>query len=118
MFVQSGKSLTIPAGTTLRFHDNAFLVVDGTLTMQGTSGNPGDADFRTSHASARQLARHLLRAGTGSLIEYAHIEWATTGVNVTGVTATFRNNTIRNFTDQRRLRRTEPAPVARSSRTT
>ena len=32
--VQSGKTLTIPANTTLRFHNNAFLVVDGTLPFR------------------------------------------------------------------------------------
>ncbi len=39
LFVPSDKSLVIPAGTTLRFHSNAFLVVDGALTISGTSGS-------------------------------------------------------------------------------
>jgi parallel beta-helix repeat protein len=97
LFVNTGATLTIPAGATLRFHGNAFLVVDGTLTVQGTSGSP--VTLTSGRASPARGDWHgvLVRA-SGSVIDYALIEWTTDGVTMSGVTATVRNSTIRNFT--------------------
>ncbi len=99
--VGAGKSLTIPAGATLRFHGNAYLLVNGALTVQGTSANPvtltsGRASPRRGNWSGVQVS------AAGSVIDNALIEWAWTGVNISGVAATVTHSTIRNFSGQRR----------------
>ena len=48
------------------------------------------------------------------MIEYALIEWADTRRERQGVAATIRNNTIRNFIRERRLRQRQPVRTARS----
>ena len=96
--VPTGKTLTIPAGATLRFHGvNARLIVDGTLSVSGTSGTLAVLTSGKATPARGDWAGVLVRAGTGSVVEYARIEYAVTGVDVTGVTATVRNNTIRYF---------------------
>ncbi|MCM1076120.1 MAG: hypothetical protein NC411_02010 [Bacteroides sp.] len=40
IIVASGATLTIPEGTTLHFHDKAFMRVEGTLIAEGTPRNP------------------------------------------------------------------------------
>ncbi len=40
LVVKEGATLTLPAGTTLLFHSNAGLRVDGTLIAEGTLSNP------------------------------------------------------------------------------
>jgi parallel beta-helix repeat protein len=95
-FVPAGKSLTIPAGTTLRFHNAAFIVVDGTLNVQGTSGNLVTMTSGKT-TPARGDWRGIYLRAAGSLVEYAHIEWATTAVSAVGVAGTVRNSTLRNF---------------------
>jgi parallel beta-helix repeat protein len=96
LVVPASKSLTVPAGTTLRFHASAFVLVDGTLTAQGVNGNL--VTLTSGRASpARGDWRGILLRAAGSLIEYAHIEWASTSVNSSNVATTVQNSTIRNF---------------------
>jgi parallel beta-helix repeat protein len=96
LFVPATKTLTVPAGTTLRFHANSFIVVDGMLNIQGTSGSP--VTLTSPKATpARGDWRGLYIRASGSLIEYATLEWAGTTINAVGVVVTIRNNTIRNF---------------------
>jgi parallel beta-helix repeat protein len=97
LFVNPGLTLTIPAGVTLRFHSDAFLVVDGTLLVQGTSGNPVAFTSGRTVPARGDWSTILFRAGTGSVIDYARIDYTLTGVNISGAPATVRNSTIGNF---------------------
>ena len=94
--VNSGATLTIPAGTTLRFHANATFVVDGVVNIQGTSTSPVTLTSGRATPARDNWPGVLVRAN-GSLIEYARIEYTTTAINIAGVTATVRNNTLRYF---------------------
>ncbi len=96
--VPSGKSLTIPAGTRVNFHtSNSTLLVDGTLVMEGSAENPVVMTSGRVSPGRNDWAGVQIRAGSSSLIEYALIEWASSGVRITGVPATIRYSTIRNF---------------------
>ncbi|MGH8240222.1 MAG: right-handed parallel beta-helix repeat-containing protein, partial [Steroidobacteraceae bacterium] len=101
LFVGTGKSLTIPAGTTLRFNGSETrLIVDGTLNVQGTSGSLVTLTSGRATPARGDWRGILLRSGSAPLIEYALIEWAVRGVElVSGASATIRNSTIRNFSD-------------------
>ncbi len=96
LFVSATKSLTIPAGATLRFHGGAQIVVDGTLQVQGTVGSPVVMTSGRATQARGDWAGIRIRAN-GSLIEYAQIDYAATGVNATGFAVTVRNSTIRSF---------------------
>lgn len=98
-YVNSGVTLTIPAGTTLRFPIATLLVSDGTLLVQGTVSNPVTLTSSRSTPARGDWSGILIRAGTGSIVEYATIEWASTAVNMTNGSAIVRNNTLRNFTN-------------------
>jgi hypothetical protein len=65
--------------------------------VQGTSGNLAVLTSAKATPARGDWRAVLVRAGTGSIIEYARIEYAETAVNVTGAAATVRNNTIRYF---------------------
>ncbi len=96
LYVPSGKTLNVPAGVTLRFSDDRSLDVAGTLNVSGASGNPV-----TMTSAAATLGRGdwqgVIIRSSGSVVEYASIEWARAGVKVLGVPATVRNSTIRYF---------------------
>lgn len=96
LLVPAGKSLTLQAGSLLKFYTGS-LMVDGTLNIQGTSGNPATITSGRPSPARGDWTGIEIRAGSSSLIEYAVIDWAAVGVKVTGVAATIRYNTIRNF---------------------
>jgi parallel beta-helix repeat protein len=99
--VPTGKTLTIPAGATLRFHGvNARLIVDGTLSVAGTVA----AKVRFTSASAAPTRGSwpgiLIRSSaTSVVIDSAEIEWAARAIEVQTTTAIVRNSLIRNFSD-------------------
>src|SRR6185436_2210047 len=88
LFVPASKSLTIPAGTQLRFNGQGTqLVVDGTLTVQGASGNLAVLTSGRSSPARGDWQGIRLRAN-GALIDYALIEWANVAVDANGFSAT------------------------------
>jgi parallel beta-helix repeat protein len=100
LIVPAAKSLTIPGGTVLRFHgEGSQLVVDGTLTVQGTSGNLAVLTSARGTPARGDWFGIRVRAN-GTLIEYAQIEWAQSGVYSANFAVTVRNSTIRNFEDE------------------
>ena len=97
LIVSPGVSLTIGAGTELRFYGSAkTLQVDGNMQVQGTSGNP--VKFTTENASPRAGAWKGIEVAAGGTvtINYAQIEWARKGINFIGGTGEVHNTVIRN----------------------
>ncbi|MES2674204.1 MAG: right-handed parallel beta-helix repeat-containing protein, partial [Pseudomonadota bacterium] len=96
-FVQAGNTLTIPAGTTLRFHGYSYLVADGTVKIQGTSSNKVNLTSGRPVPARGDWGGVWIRGGTGSVVEYANIDYGQYGVYVENVPAQIKSNTIRNF---------------------
>ncbi|MDT8385612.1 MAG: right-handed parallel beta-helix repeat-containing protein [Gammaproteobacteria bacterium] len=97
--VEAGSSLTIPEGATLRFHGaNAKLLVDGTLDVAGTVTNP--VVFTSAKPTPYKGDWQGIVFGpssSGSVIDYADIQWAKIGVDVSAANVTISNSDIRNF---------------------
>src|SRR5207237_1104721 len=99
--VASGQTLTVPAGTVLRFYDaNAQFLVNGTLNVQGTAASPVTITSGIPTPARGAWTGIVLNGSTanGSSISNALVEWATTAVDVNGATGvTISGSTIRNF---------------------
>ncbi|MEO1204367.1 MAG: right-handed parallel beta-helix repeat-containing protein, partial [Pseudomonadota bacterium] len=101
LVVDAGAELILQPGTEVRFGSGRGLTVNGTLKIVGsealnvvlTSNLP---------SPARGSWRGVIVGGsaTGVVIEHALIEWTVIGVDLTGVSATLRYNTIRNFSSR------------------
>jgi hypothetical protein len=89
--------LTIPAGTTLSFTGNYSLKVSGTLTVTGTSASR--AVFTSANAAPARgnWGGIELRPGVVNVtIDYATIEWASSGIWFNGGSGTVTNSILRN----------------------
>ncbi len=95
--VASGGTLTVPAGTTLRFVDAAALEVDGTLAIQGSAASPVLLTSKSASPTRGIWEGVVIRAGTVSAIDHAEIRWANRGVWIDGASATVSNSWIRDF---------------------
>jgi parallel beta-helix repeat protein len=117
LIVGAGKSLTIPAGTVLRFHNPGqtapALLVDGTLSVQGTGASPAVLTSSRATPVRGDWQGIVLRAGsTGSVIEHAQIEWAVRAVEfASGAVGSVRNSTLRNFSEVGLYFTSSPASV-------
>ncbi len=81
----------------IKFHTAAHgITVDGTLTIQGTSGNLAVVTSGRAVPVRGDWAGITLRAGSSALIEYAELDWATVAVFANGAPVTVRNSVIRN----------------------
>jgi hypothetical protein len=76
LFLPSGYGLTVTAGTTLRFDEDAVMRMSGPLRLLGTSQNK--VSLEASRTSWAGIA--VIRSPIGSRIEHAEIK-NTTGVN-------------------------------------
>jgi RHS repeat-associated protein len=79
--VNTGVSLMIPAGTRLEFSQNTRLIVNGSLIVQGSQGNP--ATFTSSNTTPTMGFWGGLVVGpdaSGVVIDYAVIEGANYGI--------------------------------------
>lgn len=87
--IDSGEILTIPAGTNIYMHNNAFLInYKGTLNIEGTLGNEvtfqGDRlEASYDDVSGQYYGVYLAEAKPSS-INYAIIKNATAGIQVNG----------------------------------
>ncbi len=95
--VASGGSLTIPAGTTLRFVDGAEINTKGALSIQGTATSPVVLTSRSASPTRGIWKGIVIDAGSGSVVDHAQILWATNAVWVNGVSATVSNSQIGSF---------------------
>ena len=90
LHVQEGATLTIGAGTTLYFHDDAALTVDGTLRSEGTALQPvvlrGDRIDRMfdylpyDYVSGQWRGIRFTATSYGNLLQYTDIHSAYDGV--------------------------------------
>ena len=101
LFVPATKTLTIPAGAQLRFHDPAArLVVDGTLSIQGTAAAKVILSSGRSAPVAGDWPGILIRStASGVVIDNAVIEHANRAVDAVSANAIVRNSVIRLFAD-------------------
>lgn len=96
--IGSNTILDIAASTTVKFAPNASLIINGTLNVNGTSGNP--VTFTRSGSSGTWDGIRF-NSGSSGTITYATIDYATKGVYVNNTNnVTIDNCTIRNFTEQ------------------
>lgn len=100
LIIPAGITLTIQGGATLLFAVDAQLIVNGTLIIQGsqskkvvltsalTTKRPGDWGGIVINSSA-----------TGVVIDYAVVEYASSGITFDTSTGTVSNSVIRNNTN-------------------
>jgi len=91
--VASGVTLTVSAGSNLRFTNGASLTVNGTLTAVGTSANHITFDRSGTSGTWGGI---VFNSGSSGSIEYCNISHATTGINSSYTLPMIRHNTITN----------------------
>jgi len=89
LVVQSGVTLTIPAGTTLRFvaGSNSKLQIDGTLLVQGSEASP--VVFTSGQAEPAPndwQGIYIGATATQVVIDYAEVRFADRGIEFKDVT--------------------------------
>jgi len=90
-----GDALIFPAGTLLRVHGKYSRInVTGVLTVNGTSINPVVITGANNIQNAWDGV--YIDASGNVVINYAVIEWATTGIYFNYSSGTVRNSTIQN----------------------
>ncbi len=98
LWVPAGKTLSIPAGTTLRFYENGPLMVDGTLNVAGVGGSPVTfTSERTAPASNDWPGIQIRSTATGVVLDNALIEWADRGIDVQNGNVIVRHSRIQRF---------------------
>ncbi len=99
LMVPAGKTLTIPAGVTLRFHSSAWaLTVNGTLKVQGTNTNRVRFTAGQSNPATGDWSGIIITStATGVVIDNAIIEYAGNGLHFNSLsTGAVSNSLIRN----------------------
>ncbi len=98
-WVPAGDTLTVPEGVTLGFGSTSTLQIDGTLDVQGVSGNV--VTFTSVQGSpARGDWNGILLSSTSTLsgFDYAWVEYATDALAIEApATASLSNSVIREF---------------------
>jgi len=96
--VNPGITLSVAPGATLQFAAGTKLIVDGTLKVYGEASSV--VTFGSDVATAnRQYWQGIVfgPTSTGSEINYANIQWAKYGVDVSGANVTITNSLISNY---------------------
>ena len=75
LFVQSGKTLTIPAGAILKFNNNGALTVNGRISVQGTSGSKVVFTSIKDDAADAGIGNNTDTNGDGSATTPAAGDW-------------------------------------------
>ncbi|MFH1525418.1 MAG: hypothetical protein ABIG69_02025 [Bacteroidota bacterium] len=97
--VASNKTLTIAAGTNLVFENGASLIIDGTLNVNGTSGNEVLFDFQYPQWNPSMgIDKNGIKINSTGIanISHAEIRNAYTGIFVNEGVALIDNCLIRN----------------------
>ncbi|MDE5941837.1 MAG: hypothetical protein K2H14_06970 [Muribaculaceae bacterium] len=113
LVVEQGGRLTIKEGVELYFHENARVVVHGTLNISGTAENPVNMTGHRTGFVAASIPYEIMSGqwegieftptSRGNVIAYASIRNSTSGLVLNGVTAengspglTLVNSQVRN----------------------
>jgi hypothetical protein len=96
LVVAEGATLTIEAGTKIFLHDNAHIIVNGTILCNGEQGSPivfrGDrSDNITSTTSYDQLDNqwggiHITKSSLGNVIKHTNIRNGNFGIRIDSAT--------------------------------
>ncbi len=95
LFVVSGQSLTIEAGVVIKFNSNVSFFIDGQLIAEAT---PNDSISFTSNNARPNVGDWngiFFRTGSAGSLKYVVVEYAATGIEITGVSPTISNSTFR-----------------------
>lgn len=96
--VPAGVTLTVQPGAILKFANGATLFVDGTLDIRGRGSAPVHFTADAASPANGDWAGIRLNSGSsGSVIDYALIEYASPAVSVDGAPLRLEHSTIRNF---------------------
>ena len=97
LIVSNGVTLTLKAGTTLKFASGVRLQVNGTLKVEGTEANPVTFTSNSASPAARDWNGIRIDSdATNVVIDHAVIEYATNGVFFnTNSTGTVRDSLVR-----------------------
>jgi len=96
LIVPSGQTLTVQAGTNIRFNGNFSITVDGSIIANGTSLNkilftsnlPSPAPANWSHIDVK---------GNGSVFNHCIFDYFNSGLNISYCSPIVTNNEFRNF---------------------
>ncbi|MCF6269549.1 MAG: T9SS type A sorting domain-containing protein [Melioribacteraceae bacterium] len=92
--INSGVTLTIESGTNITFENGSSLIVNGTLDVNGTSGNKVLFDFQYPQNPPKNGIK--INSTGNANIAHAEIRNAYTGLFINQGNATIDNCTIRN----------------------
>lgn len=95
--IVSGSILTLQPGTELRFEGGFGLIVDGTLTIQGSAINPVALTSNGAQSKGAWAGIVVNSTSSNTVINNAVIEYASKGIEVDGVDVIISNSTITNF---------------------
>ncbi len=92
--IPSGETLTIEPGTTLKFRENAKLIVDGLLIANGTLT---DSIIFTNKDTEERWGGIRLNSHLSNQISYSRIEYSNEGgISISSGDATIHHSVIRN----------------------
>jgi len=94
--VPSGKSLTINPGVTMQFTNGAQLIVNGTLTANGSSGSHIVFNFSSPNSSTQNGI--VFNSGSSGTIHYCQISNAYRGIYENSSTVNITNSSISSCT--------------------
>ena len=96
--VPEGVTLTLTAGALVQAGSGAQISVDGTLNVAGTQAAP--VIFTSSQPTPTKGSWngiYINNTSTGTIIDHAYIEWASTAIEVNGAQVTVQDSTIKNY---------------------
>jgi len=96
VIIAADAVLTIQPGTVVQFNAGAQLIIEGDLQVLGTQGSPVTFTSQSPNSDGRWSGIKINENSTNSLIDWAIIENATTGIEVRGTNTVIRNSEIRN----------------------
>ena len=96
VIVNNAVTLTIESCTNITFQNNSKLIVNGTLNVNGTSGNKVQFDFQTPYSSDGEYNGIDIKQGGSATIYYAEIKNAQYGIKAEKTAITVENSDIHN----------------------
>jgi len=97
LIVPAGKTLTVQPGATLRFVDNAALLVDGNIILQGSSTNKIllDSFVKNNPLINEWSGIQVNSTATNVIIDHVIIQHASTGIAFDNANGSVSNSLIR-----------------------
>lgn len=110
--INSGGTLAVNSGKSLVFYNGAKVIVNGTLTANGTSSQRITFNFSSIDASGNGI---LINSGGTASISYCNISNAYYGVRCLGGLTSFTNNTVTNNNTGLQIENTNISQITNST---